>query len=321
MNSPFQASRPTSCRHGRGLLLGRGLVVLCLIGATGCVSGPRLQSSGTPPPLRELDEIVEVIRENAALLDRPIWSQGVTVTARIKDDKDKEHTYNLEGSLLFQKPLSLRLDLRPGVGDQVMQIGSNSDDYWIWIEPELKAMKWGRHRHAGRPCSEHMTVRPDQFGAALGLLGLPDPEAGLIGPVRRYGKTHDILCYLRPSDGGGYVFEREYWIDRTPPYLVRVVLYRDTFGRIAMSSLLDDYRPVWEGGPLVAHTVSINWPRDEGWLNLSLGPAKGITPDRVGGKAFARPLQADLPKGIEQVIQTDVDCELAASQDSGGATE
>ncbi len=298
-----------------------GLAVPVLIGATGCPPGPPVRPSLPPQPPRELGDIVSAVDLNAALFDRPLWSQSATVSASITDDKGKEHAYNLEGNLLFQKPLSLRLDLRPGLGDQVMQIGSNSEEYWIWIEPELKTMKWGRQRYAGRPCSEHLTVRPDQLAAALGLLGLPRPESGLIGPARKYGKTHDILCYLRPQEGGGLVFEREYWVERTPPHMVRVVLYRDALGRIAMSSVLDDYRPVWEGGPLVAHTISINWPADQGWLKLSLGHPKGIAPDRVGARAFLRPEPADLPKGIEQVIQVDADCDRLGSDETREASD
>jgi len=297
---------------GREFLLTLSLAALCLFGVPGCPPGPRVQPSGPPPPPRELEEIVAVITRNNALLDRPLWSRGVTVSARIKDDNGKEHLYNLEGSLLFQKPLNLRLDLRPGVGDQVMQIGSNADDYWLWIEPELKTMRWGRHRFAGKPCSEPMTVRPDQFAAALGLAELPKPESGLIGPVRRYGKVRDILCYLRPREDGGYVFEREYQVDRTPPYLVRVVLYRDALGRISMDSVLDDYRAVWEGGPLLAHSISMNWREDEGWLKLSLGPLKDTDPAKLSPRAFLRPTAANLPRGIEQVIQVDAACDLPA---------
>jgi len=299
---------------GRVFLLTLSLVALCLIGVPGCPPGPRVRPSGPPLPPRELHEIVEVVNRNHALLDRPLWSRGVSISARIKDEKGKDHAYNLEGSLLFRQPLNLRVDLRPGVGDQVMQIGSNSDDYWVWIEPELKIMKWGRHRYAGKPCSEPMTIRPDQFAAALGLTGLPSPETGLIGPVRRYGKTHDILCYLRPKEDGGYAFEREYWVDRAPPYMMRMVLYRDRLGRISMSSMLDDYKPVWDGGPLVAHAININWPGDEGWLRLFLGPLKDTEAARISPKAFVRPTAAELPRGIDRIIQVDTACDLTASE-------
>ena len=249
------------------------------------------------------------------MLNQPLWSQGVSVTARFKDDKGREHTYNLEGSFLFRKPHNLRLDLRPSVGDPVMQIGSNDQDYWIWIEPEIKAMRWGRYRHVGKPCADQLTVRPDQLGPALGLAGLPDTDDGLIGPARKYGRTHDILYYLRQKPGGEYILEQEYWIDRSPPYMIRRVLYRDTFGQDVMSSLLDDYRPAWEGGPLIAHTVSIIWPKKDGQLTMWIGATKAMPPEKVGPKAFLRPQKADLPSGIERIIQVDADCDALETKE------
>jgi hypothetical protein len=276
-----------------------------------------MKTDQPPAPPRELREIVEVVEHNSAMLDRPLWSQGVTVTARFRDEKSQEHTYNLEGSFLFRKPRGLRLDLRPSMGDPVMQIGSNDEDYWIWIEPEIKTMRWGRYRHVGKPCAHSIAVRPDQLGTALGLDGLPDADETLIGPARKYGKTHDILYYLRRRPGGEYLLEQEYWVDRSPPYMIRRVLYRDAFGRSLMSSLLDDYRPAWEGGPLIAHTVSIIWPKDDGHLTLWIGAAKAMPPEKVGPKAFVRPLKADLPPKIERIIQVDADCDALEAVEPG----
>ncbi|MBN2561307.1 MAG: hypothetical protein JXQ75_10295 [Phycisphaerae bacterium] len=269
-----------------------------------------------PPPPRTLDEIIETIEGNAALLDRALWSNSVTVTARFTDENGKEHVYNLDSNLLFQPPRDLRMDLRPGLGDQVMQIGSNTEDYWIWIEPEMKRMWWGRHRHAGKRCAGSISVRPDQLVMALGLGGLPRAGDGLIGPARKYGKTYDILYYLREStdvedqrSSGGYWLAREYWVERSPPYMVRIVQFRDRLGRVLMSAFLDDQRRAWEGGPLVAHSISIIWHLDEGKFTMSMGRVRGVPPEKVNADAFARPEADDLPSGIEAVIQVDSDCD------------
>ena len=166
-------------------------------------------------------------------------------------------------------------------------------------------------------------MRPDQLVVALGLGGLPGAGDGLIGPARKYGKTHDILYYLRErpnsADGkaaaetrqpdGGYWLEREYWVDRLPPYMVRVVQFRDLLGRVSMSALLEDYRPARDGGLSVPHTVSIIWHQDDGKFTMSIAHMRGLPAEKVSPTAFVRPTEDDLPGGIEGVIQVDADCD------------
>lgn len=305
--------------------------ILVACSALGLMVGGGCQPDGpgvTPvaPPLspRTIDEIVSVIEANAALLDQPLWSNSVSVTARVRDEKGKEHTYNLDSSFLFDKPRSLRMDLRPSVGDQVMQIGSNDEDFWLWIEPEVGTLWWGRHRHVGEPCAGTVSVRPDQLVAALVLGGLPEGEDGLIGPAPRTGKTYDVLIYLRENSDGTFQVDREYWVQRVPPHLVQVVVFRDRMGRISMSAYLEDHRRAWEGGPVVPHEISIIWPLAQGKLTLSVGRFKGMDAAKVSRRAFARPTQGRLPSGIERVIQVDLDCdepEGAEPQPSGAGGE
>ncbi|MFQ5423835.1 MAG: hypothetical protein ACE5F9_07625 [Phycisphaerae bacterium] len=277
-----------------------------VVGAVGCIN-PKSIPDAEPPPLRSTAEIIETIAANSRLLDRALWSAGVAVTARFRDSHDREHVYNLDSNFLFAGPASLRMDLRPGLGDRVMQIGSNADDYWVWIEPELGMMRWGRHRHVGKPCAEHLAIRPDQVAAALGVGDLRSPAAGVIGPARVYGKTYDKLVYWRVVPDGGYVVDHEYWVDRVRPYLIRVVLFRDGFGRRAMSAFLDDYRPAWDGGPLFAHHINIDWPQDDGKFTMRIGRMRGV--EDVSPAKFARPGVDDLPADVTDIVQVDAACD------------
>lgn len=294
-----------------------------LLAATGCPppSGPVIEKPVGPP--RALFEIVNTIESNARLLDQALSSNSISVAAHFTDRHGKRRTYNLEGSLLFQRPQNLRMDLRPGMGEQVMQIGSNADEYWLWIEPEVQTMWWGRYCHVGKPCAGTISVRPDQLVAIIGLGGLPRAGDGLIGPARKYGEEYDILYYLRerpvvgdgalPNDavetGGRYLLEREYWIDRRPPYLVCGVQFRDEFGRVVTSAILDDYRPAWEGGPWVARKVQIDWPQNEGRFAMSVGGYRGVPPEKVSPRAFDRPAGERQPRGVVEVVQMDEECD------------
>ena len=266
-----------------------------------------------PQPLRPRsnEEIVSTLNANTAKLEQALWSTSVQVVAHIIDEKKDEHTYNLEGSLLFHKPRNLLIKLRPGVGGEVMQIGSNRDEYWAWIEPELNRMWWGRYQHANKPCSQRVLVRPDELVAALGI-GLPDTRnTDLIGPLRRSGKSVDILQYARRNTAGNFEPVQEYWISREPPHLVELVAFFDQFGRKAMTASLTDYQPAYENGPLLAHKVSVFWPVEGSKLSLAVRGFRAIDATKLTAAAFARPMDSPpLPARVAQnIFQIDADCE------------
>lgn len=314
--------------------MGRHVFLAFLIGgslllAVGCGNGHKAESLPPLPP-RTLGEIVGTIEANARRMDRALWSTSVAVTARVTDRDGRFHIYNLDGSLLFQPPRNLRLDLRPGMGDQVMQLGSNAEEYWIWIEPEIHTMWWGRYDYVGRPCAKTVAVRPEQLTAVLGLGGLPKPDEDLIGPARRYGEEYDVLYYLRPwpvneetpaddtspnedaatssETNEGYWLEREYWVDRSAPYLVRAVHFRDEMGRVETLATLDDYVPAWENGPWVPRKIRIEWPLRQGRFTMIVGGYKGQPKEKINARAFERTMKEKLPAGITEIIQVDADC-------------
>lgn len=291
------------------------LIVLLVSGilypvvTAGC-EGPHSRRSKAPVRrTRSTEEILSVIQQNASRLDRALWSSSVTVHAKFKDEKGHRHTYNLEGSLLFRKPKDLRIDLRPGIGDRVMEIGSNEQEYWFWVEPEMHLMRWGRHRFVGMPCSEHISVRPDQLASLFGFDGLPTAADGFSGPVRRDSSQFDILEYaqtLNAANPGVAPLTRRYYVDRTAPYLVRMVNIYDSKGQIVVSALFDNFRPGWAGGPLVAHDYSVIWPLEDGRFTMSAIKIEGRT--KVSERAFVMPSRSELPRGVHDVIQVDADC-------------
>lgn len=300
-------------RGGRFIRARRGLAVagsILLLASSGCP--PRDGPVFEPPrdiEARDTSAIVETINANAARLDHPLWSAGISAYALLTDKDGREHSYNLEGTLLFQSPRNLRVDLRPGLGERVMGLGSNDETFWLWIEPELRLMRWGRHRNAGLPCCEEMPVRPDQLLSALALTGLPGAEEGMYGPVRDFGKTYDVLTYHR----GAPRFDcRKYYVERVPPYMVRLVRIKDERGRDVMSAFLDDFRPAWEDGPLVPHAVSVFWPAEGGRLTITAASYAKKSPGEVSPRAFRLPDRDALPAGIERIIQIDAACERAS---------
>ncbi len=277
----------------------------------GCPQPPEPPIITGPEPrierARTDQEILDTIRANEAKLNRALWSSNVAVVAHINDRKGDEHTYNLEGTMLFQRPRNLLINLRPGIGDNVMQVGSNETEYWAWIEPELSQMWWGRHEHAGKACADDVFVNPSELVAAMGI-GLP---RDMIGPLRKSGKHSDLLHYGRQNEDGAYQLTQEYRVMREPPYLVNVVIFYDEFGRKAMTASLDDFKAAWEGGPLIAHKVSVIWPLDKNKLSLKVGSFKNFDESKIKANAFARPIDSPpLPAGVfANMSQVDAACD------------
>ncbi|MCA9254465.1 MAG: hypothetical protein KDA33_02460 [Phycisphaerales bacterium] len=293
-------------------------LLLAACATTGCPETP------TPPidkprPVRDRtdDEIVGTIQRNQSKLNRALWSSNVGVVAHITDKKGDEHSYNLEGTLLFQRPRNLLINLRPGLGGTVMQVGSNEREYWAWVEPELAQMWWGRHENVGKPCSEEVFVNPSELVAAMGI-GLPGADSNLIGPARKSLTTTDALTYMRRLDGGGFKLAQEYRVMREEPFLVDVVIFYDEYGRKAMTASLEDYREAWEGGPLLAHRVSVIWPLEKNKLSLEVGSFKDFDESKLKANAFDRPTASPpLPPDVyAHMLQVDAGCDRPVRVDT-----
>lgn len=274
---------------------------------TGCPPPTRPVEPERPP--RPVPQILSAISTNAAKLDQPLWSSSVTVSARFIDEDGRRQVFNLEGSLLFQRPLNFRMDLRHGLGEPVMGIGSNDEEYWVWIEPEMGTMRWGRYRHLGKPCTEDVLIRPDHLMQSLGVGGLPEPSADLVGPAPGASGHRDGLVYLRRS--GAAWRKEEYRVDRSPPFQVRGVKYFDHLGRIEMDAYLDEYQSDWPGGPYLPHLINVFWPLEQGRFTLHVDQYRPIAADKIAPRSFLRPTRDVLPPGLTRIIQIDADCETA----------
>lgn len=290
-------------------------IALMLLAMTGCPpppDGPIIDNTKSPdaPQPRPLEEIMESIHANGALLNRPLWSSSVHVTADFPDSRGKPHKYNLDGTLLYRKPRELRVDLRPAIGDPVMQIGSNAETFWMWVEPELQMMRWGKHEHAGKPCSGRMSIRPDQLVASLGLQRLTTDDPTLKGPALTAGRDYDKLIYMREYVPNKFNVEREIYVERSPPFMIRVMRFIDTQGRETMRAALSDYKQVWPSGPLVPHRMVFDWPQEGGRLSLEVSKI-GLPTGAVNPRAFVMPDERRLPRGVTDVQQVDAECDGA----------
>lgn len=301
-------------------------MILVAIGVAGCPprSGPAVSGTTPEPIARETAEIQRVLCVNGAKLESALWSPAISVYAEFPDERRVRRSYNLEGTLLFRPPRDLRIDLRPTMGDPVMGIGSNDETYWLWIEPEVHRMRWGRHLYAGMPCAGELPVRPDQLAAVL-RPGLPD-EKNLLGPIRTWGPNYDKLQYVRRGLGDcpvgePWLVDREYWVERVEPFMVRQVVFRDAMGRIAVSARLDEYRATWEDGPMLPHQVNVLWPQENAHFTLRVAGWRPMPSEKVHARAFERPTSETLPAGVTAIEQIDSSCEPMSSSPTSGPAD
>lgn len=290
-------------RHGRAWSdVGWVLVVLGPL-LTGC---PRPQ----PPQYAfvPMHEAIRQVNANNARLGHPpggIKASPVDATGQLRESRESSpRSFSLAGTLVFRKPKDLVLQLREGLGGSpVMQAGSNQHEYWLWVKPEINTLWWGLHTRDEAPVQEReedaatqpaasgpspdtrpasgntpspatprdeMPIRPDHLIEVLGLSELPTDTTGPDGPVYRPEETRNVLIFLAyDADGQAYI-QKEYYLDRAPPYLVREILFREADGRIQMRAALTEHAVVPTTNAYAPHRIRIDWPAADSWLELRL---------------------------------------------------
>lgn len=279
--------------------------VLLYAALCGCVGCPPPDRGPPPGPPRTKAQITGTIETNADRLESVLLAKHLSVSAKVSDEKGRPHNYNLEGTLLYKRPRDIRIDLRPGIGDQVMGIGSNDEVFWMWIEPEVGSMRWGHHANVGKPCAASGSSMPFQLASALGL-GLPGENEGLKGPSLKRTDQFDVLNYSR-VEGEDSISDREYWVDRRAPFMVRKIVFRDTRGKDTVEATLDGYKADYDGAPLAPHKIEVRWLGSNSRLRMEVSSYKA--PPEVSPKAFTMPTKEELPDGVNKIIQVDEDCD------------
>lgn len=279
-------------RRGVGVTAGSLALLACVVLA-GCV-GPRPPVEMLPPPpLRSLAASVATVNANATAITQTLAGGGINNVHAVIHDEGERRTYDLNGSLRYLPPRHFALSFGHTLDASVMRVGSNDEKFWAWVEVKQKKLWWGFWEDLDPAETARMQLAPDMIVAALGLAPLPDEDSGLVGPIAqtdddRYYK----LSYLVNEPGSPGRIQREYWLDRYPPFLPRVVIFRDADGTVRMQSNLDDYRQVGDSAVYAPRQVRMVWPKTDDSLRMALrwkfepritadSPAYKLDPKRV----------------------------------------
>jgi len=262
-------------------------------------------------------EAIARVNANSRQIDRPLLGKPLTVRGHFTDPDGQIRRFDVRGWLLYyneppQAPRFLRLKLDQ-LGQTVLELGSNEQEYWLWIRPEIDTYWHGRYDRLAGGSAEQMPFRPDQVIEALGLAVLPTDTRGPNGPVYRVMDEANQLLFIRYTRTEQGYISKEYWLDRRAPGLVRRIVFRSPDGRVVMEASLDDYRPVVDSGegpgppqsapPLAACRISIRWPRHGAEMNLRVGRWR-FRPD-AGPQIFRSPRQRGLVFAREIALDQD----------------
>jgi hypothetical protein len=263
---------------------------------------------GCPPPAPlklgpavPIQQAVGLVNRNCERLITGLQALG-SARGHFVDDNGTRRAFDCDANLLVLAPRHLRLDLT-SLGQTQVLFGSNDEFYWLHVKPEVDTYWFGRYAELSDLDFGGIPIRPDMVVESLGINGLPEDTTGTAGPFQRVADDHQELLFVRyDRDGQGLIY-KEYWLDRREPRLIGRILFRDAMGRVLMRSRLSDYRRLEGQGPLIAHRIDVDWPKDDAELHLKvrrwsvrleLTPKhRAFRPPHLRGKTFKRMIDID----------------------------
>ncbi|HUU85306.1 MAG TPA: hypothetical protein VM243_17540 [Phycisphaerae bacterium] len=286
-------------RTGPGLCLG----ILLLVGVTGCPPRPRVPLDPIP-----MDRAIGRVNANTSRIKTCLkaegWASGYFYTNRGRRYPfDLPHT-----SLQVIAPRHLYLSAKSGLLTEEMMLGSNDQKYWLHVRQDDDTYRFGTHAALEDQPVSSIPLRPDQLIEALGLNGLPQDTVGPDGPVQRIVDEYQQLVWLAYADDDQGWIEKEYWLERYEPRMIRRILFRDAMGRVVMRSQLDEYKAMGGDGPLLPHRVRVEWPQADGTLNFRINRWKPMPERKPDHPAFVAPHD----RGMTYTNEIDLDTDLLA---------
>ncbi len=239
-------------------------------------------------------DAIEVVNANLKTISGTLRASG-WVDGAFVDDDGRLRSYNVDATFLYLAPGYVRFDLK-SFGQRRFLFGSNADNYWFYNRQD-KAFHCGLH--GDEEPEARMPVQPRQLIAALGLS--PIAESNEIGAspsgaaflVQRVLSDYQQILYLVYTDGGELSLQREYWLDRHAPRLIRKVVFRDPDGVTELESRLDDYQPLGPDGPWLPQVMIAEWPKSQARMRFRIGRWSVVEQVTPQGPQFATPAECN----------------------------
>lgn len=238
-------------------------------------------------------EAARIVNENTARITGALRASG-HVDGHFTLPDGRSRSYHVNGTLFYLAPTYLRFDLK-SFGDRKFLFGSN-DTYFWYYDKEADAYRCGRHGDDDE-LSAQIPIPPHQFIDALGFspISTGASQADQTQRVQRVVDDYQQILFLVRDEEGTVTLQKEYWLDRYGPRLVRRVVFRDMDGVVELESELDEYELLTPDGPWLPHVMTAGWPKTNAQMRFRITKwrrVEGVGPESV---QFTAPRECSAP--------------------------
>jgi hypothetical protein len=244
--------------------------ILLLVCAIGC---PPHQTCIAP---RSPEEALARVNDNAGQIAQPLQYSGL-VSFRFRDADNRERAfYAYDARLFYAGPNKLLFDVL-ALSGKVAEFGSDGQQYWVSIEPEIHKLWYGTWAALERGTPRRLPLPPGDLLDVLMVRPLPAALAGGLQPLLRTADwdarlkvdKDQRLLFVRLDADGQPAGWREIRLDPCPPYQPLEIIDRLPNGEVQMHAVLGKYERVG-GGPLTPRHYVVRWPRDDAEMRLDV---------------------------------------------------
>jgi len=214
-------------------------------------------------PTKTMLELVNAINTNNEKLPT-LWASH-DFEATIVDDQHKPHFVNGDGVLLYRSPTDFRLQGSKELIGTVFDMGTNANDYWLRVVPEVDTLWYGNYADlTDEALAKHqIPIQPDMILQVLGIGTIDTNFNELPVPTLRF--NNDAAAYMMVWNAklpDRWVAQREVWYDVYTLRPIYVFLF-DANGRVILRARLSEHRQVE-----VPNVPQEDWPWMAGKYNL-----------------------------------------------------
>ena len=270
-----------------------------LAGVCGCPDGGPPKATGPIERENPMSKVVGRVNANSAWLNFVLEAHGEVKAQHMKPD-GKPEPFDGTVALIYRRPRDLAMKIEHTLGGNVMQAGSNRDEFWVWKKLNEDVYWWGRHAELDPQAAAKLPIRPDQLAEVIGVSGLPTQTDPQRGPRFDVMAEYYQLTYYASDRGRSYPCKR-IKIDRRWPYLVCGVEFLSPAGRETAVACLGAYAKVEGNAVLIPREIWIDWPAQQEYLHMTFNavqpyaqdPARVFTSPRQLGSSIGKEIRVD----------------------------
>jgi len=276
----------SALKHRSLLSLGLALLLMVASGAH-C---PQTLWYQQPPPAPvvfnnepTLADVVAVVNANRSLA-MSLYANRVTISG--------SGVPAMNATLAIGSPKQVRLRAGTAITGQELDLGSNEQEFWIWIKrSQPPSLMVGRHDAlAASPLGRTFPIRPEWLVEAIGLVYL-DPQAPHIGPIRRPDGKLEIHT---PASTPAGQTTKVLVVDGRSGLIYEQHLLDERGQRIASASNMRHFRDPLTGIILPRETT-LTWTAMAMSLKVELNDVQ-VNPLQISGDQWTKPQYAGFPE-------------------------